>query len=105
MFVSISVLIRCRTETDLENFGLDPAEDLRQGLFIRKHDKPPSPLLRNLYKKGKVILVTGHGGPLGCATSRLPHFLDSRLTDGGEIVILMVRAPFTPQEDSGTHFY
>jgi hypothetical protein len=25
--------------------------------------------------KAKVIPVTGHGGPQGCETSRLPHFL------------------------------
>jgi hypothetical protein len=29
------------------------------------------------------IPVTGRGGPLGCEVSRLPHFLDSCLTDGG----------------------
>jgi hypothetical protein len=32
-------------------------------------------------------------------TSRLPHFLDNRLTDGGEIVRLTRRPPFTPQKD------
>jgi hypothetical protein len=32
-------------------------------------------------------------------TSRLPHFLDIRLTDGGEVVSLMRQPPFTPQED------
>jgi hypothetical protein len=32
----------------------------------------------------------------GCETSRLPHFLDSRLTDGGEVVSLTRRPPFTP---------
>jgi hypothetical protein len=26
-------------------------------------------------KKGKAISVTVHGGPKGCETSRLPHFL------------------------------
>jgi hypothetical protein len=31
--------------------------------------------------------------------SRLPHFLDSRFTDGGE-VRLTLRPPFTLQEDS-----
>jgi hypothetical protein len=49
-------------------------------------------------KKGKAIPVTGNGGPCGCETSRLPHFLDSRLTDGGE-VSLKRRPPLTPQED------
>jgi hypothetical protein len=37
-------------------------------------------------KKGKAIPVTGPGGPYGCETSGLPHFLYSRLTDGGEFV-------------------
>jgi hypothetical protein len=31
-------------------------------------------------KQGKAILVTGHGGPQGFETSRLPHFLDNRLS-------------------------
>jgi hypothetical protein len=35
--------------------------------------------------------------------SRLPHFLDSRLTDGGE-VSLTRRPSFTPQEDSWYSF-
>jgi hypothetical protein len=36
--------------------------------------------------KSKVIPVTCLGGPYDCETSRLPHFLDNRLTDGGEVV-------------------
>jgi hypothetical protein len=52
--------------------------------------------------KGKAIPVTGHGGPDGCETSRLPHFLDNRLTDGGEVVNLTCRPPFTPRKISGT---
>jgi hypothetical protein len=31
-----------------------------------------------IHSKGKAIPVTGRGGPYGCETSRLPHFLDSR---------------------------
>jgi hypothetical protein len=57
--------------------------------------------------KGKSIRVTGHRGPLGCETLRTPHFLDSRLTDGGEVVSLTSRPPFTPsppRQISGTHF-
>jgi hypothetical protein len=54
--------------------------------------------------KGKDIPVTGHEGPEGCQTSRLPHFLDNRLTDGGEVVSLKRRPPFTPRKIPGTHF-
>jgi hypothetical protein len=50
--------------------------------------------------KGKAILVTGRGGPYGCETLRLLHFLDNRITDGSEVVSLTRRPPFTPQEDS-----
>jgi hypothetical protein len=39
-------------------------------------------------KKGKTIPVTGRGDQLICVTSRLQHFLDNRLTDGGEVVSL-----------------
>jgi hypothetical protein len=37
-------------------------------------------------------------------TSRLPHFLDNRLTDGGEFVSLTRRLPFTPKNIPGTNF-
>jgi hypothetical protein len=33
---------------------------------------------------------------------RLPHFLDNRLTDGGEVVNLKCRPPFTPRKIPGT---
>jgi hypothetical protein len=42
-------------------------------------------------KKCKAIPVTGLGGPYGCETSRLPHFLDNQLSDGGEVVSLTVQ--------------
>jgi hypothetical protein len=51
-------------------------------------------------KKSKAILVIGRGAPRGCETSRLPHFLDSRLTDCGEVVSLTRRSPFTLQKNS-----
>jgi hypothetical protein len=50
--------------------------------------------------KGKANPVTGRGGQYGCETSRLPYFLDNRLIDGGKVVSLTRRPPFTPQEDS-----
>jgi hypothetical protein len=40
------------------------------------------------HKKDKSIPVTDRRGPQGCETSRFPHFLDNRLTDGGEVVVL-----------------
>jgi hypothetical protein len=39
-----------------------------------------------VFLNGKTIPVTGRGGLYVCETSRLPHFLDNRLTDGGEVV-------------------
>jgi hypothetical protein len=48
-----------------------------------------------LINKSKAIPVTDRAGPLVCETSRLPHFLDNRLTDGDEVVSLTHRAPFT----------
>jgi hypothetical protein len=47
-----------------------------------------SKLLIAKLKKCKAIPVTGREGPWGCETSRLPHFLDNRLTDAGEVVSL-----------------
>jgi hypothetical protein len=58
----------------------------------------------NINHKGKAILVTGHEGPLCCETSRIPHFLDNRLTDSGKNPSLKRRPPFTPQEDSWYSF-
>jgi hypothetical protein len=58
---------------------------------------PYASVCRSLYfsvilgKKGEAIRVTGRGGLSGCETSRLPHFLYSRLTDGGEVVGLIRR--------------
>jgi hypothetical protein len=48
--------------------------------------------------KGKAIPVGDREGPLGYETSRLPHFLGNRLTDGGEAVSLTRRPSFKPPE-------
>jgi hypothetical protein len=42
--------------------------------------------------------------PTGCETSRLPHIIDSRLTDGSEVVSLTRRPPCTSRKIPGTHF-
>jgi hypothetical protein len=64
-----------------------------------------SPTLRRyIMLKGKDIPVTGHGGPQGFETSRLPHFLDNQLTDGGQVISLMHHLLFTPRKIPGTHF-
>jgi hypothetical protein len=55
-------------------------------------------------KKAEIIPVTGLGGLQGCEMSRLPHFLDIRLTDGGEVVSLTSLPLFTPRKIPGTHF-
>jgi hypothetical protein len=61
-------------------------------------------LWTSLTVKGKAIPVTGREGPYVFETSRLPHYLDNRLTDGGEVVSLTRRPPFTPQKDSWYSF-
>jgi hypothetical protein len=52
----------------------------------------------------KAIPVTDRGGAYGCELLRLPHFLDNRLTDGGEVVSLTRWPPFTARKIPGTHF-
>jgi hypothetical protein len=52
----------------------------------------------------KAIPATGREGPYACEKSRLPHFVDNRLTDGREVVSLMHWPPFTSRKIPGTHF-
>jgi hypothetical protein len=54
-------------------------------------------------KKCKAIPVTGRGGPLVCETLRLPHFADSRLTEGSEVVSPTRRPAFTPRKIPDSH--
>jgi hypothetical protein len=51
-----------------------------------------------------VVQLTGRGGLYCCETSRFPHSLDNRLTDGGDVVSLKRRQHFTPQKDSWYSF-
>jgi hypothetical protein len=68
-----------------------------------KHAIKKSKVVRGK-KRGKAILVTGPGGSQGRETSRLQHFRENRLTDGGEVVYLMRQLPFTPRKIAGIHF-
>jgi hypothetical protein len=45
-----------------------------------------------------------HNTVTGRQTSRLPHFLDSQLTDGDEVVSLMRRPHFILRKVPGAHF-
>jgi hypothetical protein len=63
------------------------------------------PFFNSVVKKGKAIPVTGREGPQDCETSRLLHFVDKWLIDGGEIVSLMRRPPFTTRNIPGTQFF
>jgi hypothetical protein len=53
---------------------------------------------------GKALPAIGREGPYECERSRLPHFLDNRLTDDGEVVSLTHLPLFIPQEDSWYSF-
>jgi hypothetical protein len=55
--------------------------------------------LKYTVQKGKATPVKGRQGPYGCETSRLPHYLDNQLTDGGKTVSLM-RRPYAFLFDS-----
>jgi hypothetical protein len=66
--------------------------------------KPSTDRRHSTYGNVKAIPATGRGGPYGCQTSRLPHFLENRLTDGDEDVSLMGRSTFTHQEVSSYSF-
>jgi hypothetical protein len=50
------------------------------------------------HKKRKAIFVIRRGGPKDCETSRLPHFLDNWLTDGGEVVTLTRQPTLIPRK-------
>jgi hypothetical protein len=49
------------------------------------HKGSPNTVTEKL-SKSKAISVTGSGSLYGCKILRIPHCLDSRLTDGGKIV-------------------
>jgi hypothetical protein len=48
----------------------------------------------------KTISVTGCGGLQVSEILKIPHFLENRLTDGGEVVSLTYRLRTTPQKQT-----
>jgi hypothetical protein len=54
---------------------------MKPDFFVDRHANL-APLKTFNNKKGKAIHVLGRGGPQSCGTSRFPHFLDNRFTDG-----------------------
>jgi hypothetical protein len=78
---------------------------------VTGHGSPQVGFLRGTsiihIQNSKAIIVTGHGGLLGCEMLRIPHCLENRLTDGGEVVSLTQWPHSTPQKYflfvSGTH--
>jgi hypothetical protein len=83
---------------------VDPGQLRRTGYQHRWDENKCVQLLWDKKAEGKTIPVRGRGGSKGCETSRLSHFLDNRLTDGGEVVSLTCQTPFTPRKIPGTHF-
>jgi hypothetical protein len=49
-------------------------------------------------KKVKLITVTGRGGLQSCEMLKFPHCVDSRLTDGTEVVSLTCLPRFNPRK-------
>jgi hypothetical protein len=61
------------------------------------------PLLLPLVES-EALPATGRGGPQGSETSKLPHFLDNRLTAVRLSALRAGQPPFTLQEDSRYSF-
>jgi hypothetical protein len=83
--------------------------EIRGGGGVCWHPSSTTPsnasiVVNHIKKNNKAIPVAGHEGLQGSETSRLPHFLDNRLIDGGEVVSLTRLPPFTPRKIPSTHF-
>jgi hypothetical protein len=52
----------------------------------------------------QIIRLTGRGGSYGWETWRFPYFLDSLLTDGGEVSALRAGRALPPRKIRGIHF-
>jgi hypothetical protein len=88
--------------------GWSPAQEVLptvNGIKKLKSDQGPTKGCRAIKAKGKAIPVIGREDPQGCETSRLPHFLDSQLTDGGEFVSLTRRPPYNPPRENSWYSF
>lgn len=61
--------------------------------------------IRSVQNNCEAVPLRGRGDPVGCATSRLPYFLQNRLTYGGGIINLTRRQLFTLKKIPGVHFW
>jgi hypothetical protein len=83
--------LKCKVNTDFNTRQYFNSQD------ITLHSISwPRSSYGSMIVKGKVTAATGRGGPKDCETSKLLHFLDNRLTDGGEAVSLTRQPPSTP---------
>jgi hypothetical protein len=82
MFGGNSGIVTCNMffQNDRDFFQQNPKPSfLMSSAYFLPHDASDS---------DKAIPITSHGGTQGCATSRLPYFIDNRITDGGKVVSL-----------------
>jgi hypothetical protein len=94
--LQFELLVTCSVfEMDISGMRFDV-------LLLRRPDWI-HPFWNDVKGKGKLIPVTCRGGPQGCERLRLLHFLDNRLRDGGGVVCLTRRPPFTLRKNPGTH--
>jgi hypothetical protein len=89
---TISLRVK-RPERDLTDSLSSAGFQKCMQLYLHASHYVPTSIKR---AKGKAISVTGRGGPWRCETLRLPHYLDSRLTDGGEVTLTCRWLPSAP---------
>jgi hypothetical protein len=71
--------------------------------FIKLMRGTLPPISSSFSWKSQYLIMSKLSYPCN-TSSRLTHFLDNRLTDGGEAVGLMRRPPFIPRKIPGTRF-
>jgi hypothetical protein len=66
--------------------------------ILHSHCRENQKFYTKVKVESKAIPVTGRGGLYGCEMLRIPHCLDNRLLDGGNIVSPTHQPHFTPQK-------